>query len=170
MLRGVSPPVTRLGLWHWRAKCQVLRQPTPGTPTKNTQVLHSFWWLVTSRDGTWCHVVSRDVTCFCPCHVTSLGTWHSTATGPGESPGGSRPLTYQITLILISIIARAPRLAPQADQLDAGTYPSNTGYRVGQMDLDVGYIQAPVLPPGGTGDENPERASGEGILPLRRSI
>ena len=57
------------------------------------------------------------------------------------------------------------RLAPQVDQLDAGTYPSNTGYRVEQMDLDVGYIQAPVLPPGGTG-VNPERASGEGILPL----
>ena len=39
------------------------------------------------------------------------------------------------------------RLAPQVDQLDAGTYPSNTGYRVEQMDLDGGYIQAPVLPP-----------------------
>ena len=59
------------------------------------------------------------------------------------------------------------RLAPQADQLDAGTRPtSNTGYRVDPMDLDVGYIQAPVLPPGGIGDENPERASGEGILSL----
>ena len=52
------------------------------------------------------------------------------------------------------------RLAPQVDQLDAGTYPSNTGYRVGQMDLDGGYIQAPVLPPGGTG-VNPERGPQE---------
>ena len=57
------------------------------------------------------------------------------------------------------------RLAPQVDQLDAGTYPSNTGYRVEQVDLDVGYIQAPVLSPGGTG-VNPERAPGEGILLL----
>ena len=60
------------------------------------------------------------------------------------------------------------RLAPQVDQLGAGTCPSNTGYRVEQMDLDVGYIQAPVLPPGGAG-VNPERASGEGIPPLERA-
>ena len=57
------------------------------------------------------------------------------------------------------------RLAPQVDQLDAGTCPSNTGYRAEQLDLGGGYIQAPVLPPGGTG-VNQERAPGEGILPL----
>ena len=59
------------------------------------------------------------------------------------------------------------RLAPQVGQLDAGTCPtgSNTGYRVDPVDLDVGYIQAPVLPPGGAG-VNPERASGESTLLL----
>ena len=44
------------------------------------------------------------------------------------------------------------RLAPQVDQLDAGTHPSDAGYRVDPADLDVGHIQAPALPPGGIGD------------------
>ncbi len=57
------------------------------------------------------------------------------------------------------------RLAPQVGQLDAGTCLGNKGCRAGQMDLDARYIQAPALPPGGTG-VNPERAPGAGILPL----
>mgnify|MGYP000408905374 CR=1 FL=1 len=74
-------------------------QPTSGTPAKNALVLHSFWWLVTSRDDTrhvtWHHVTSRGVTSrHVFLSVSRDVTWHLAlhCHRPRRVTGGLTPL------------------------------------------------------------------------------